>query len=467
MVISESRNNRFFILADVISIFGSSYISYLILNWPISFNPLVFGTSFFVNLFILILVSLVSSLSVGLYNAKLRESFASVVRRIFVSTTLVYFVMGVVVSNVFTGFRIGNNFIELTIIILIFMMIVQRYYTYDEHALGFGRKRIIIFGAGERASIIEKRMRRKVDQKDFELIGYVPMKGDVGLDVIPVQKLLFMELNGLTKFVLDKDIDCIVIACDERRNVLPVDSLFECRIRGVEIIDILDFLERETGQVAVNLIYPSWVIYSNGFQSDNYVRISLDYAFNVLMAIIVLLVTWPFMLITAILIYLEDGYKTGASIFYTQERVGLGGMAFKIYKFRSMHPDAELNGAQWAAKRDNRTTRIGAFIRKYRIDELPQLINIFKGEMGFVGPRPERPEFVKELVKVIPYYNQRHNVKPGLTGWAQLKYPYGSSQEDSMEKLKYDIYYIKHRSILFDLFILIRTVEIVLFGKGR
>jgi lipopolysaccharide/colanic/teichoic acid biosynthesis glycosyltransferase len=173
------------------------------------------------------------------------------------------------------------------------------------------------------------------------------------------------------------------------------------------------------------------------------------------------------MLVTAVMIYIDDGRKSGASIFYTQERVGLGGNTFKIYKFRSMRPNAEQNGAQWASKGDNRTTRIGKFIRKYRIDELPQLINVFKGEMGFVGPRPERPEFVSGLVKVIPYYNQRHNVKPGITGWAQLKYPYGASQDDSLEKLKYDIYYIKHRSVLLDLFILIRTVEVILFGKGR
>jgi lipopolysaccharide/colanic/teichoic acid biosynthesis glycosyltransferase len=183
------------------------------------------------------------------------------------------------------------------------------------------------------------------------------------------------------------------------------------------------------------------------------------------MGFFLFLVTWPVMLITALLIKLEDGMK--APIFYSQERVGLDGQAFNIVKFRSMRIDAEKNGAQMAAKDDDRTTRIGKAIRKYRIDELPQIYNVMVGDMGFVGPRPERPQFVQQLIKNIPYYNERHNVKPGLTGWAQLKYPYGATEKDSLEKLKYDLYYIKHRSFMLDLLILIRTVEIVLFGKGR
>ena len=171
------------------------------------------------------------------------------------------------------------------------------------------------------------------------------------------------------------------------------------------------------------------------------------------------------MLITALIIKIEDGIR--APIFYHQDRVGLDGKVFRIVKFRSMHTNAETNGAVWASTDDQRTTRIGNFIRKYRIDELPQIYNVLRGEMGFVGPRPERPEFVQNLIRAIPYYNERHNVTPGLTGWAQLKYPYGSTEDDAQEKLKYDLYYIKHRSFLLDLNILIRTVEVVLFGKGR
>ena len=173
------------------------------------------------------------------------------------------------------------------------------------------------------------------------------------------------------------------------------------------------------------------------------------------------------MLLTAIVIFFDDVNVKNASVFYKQERVGLNGSLFNIIKFRSMRPDAEKDGAKWATTNDTTVTKVGQFIRKYRIDELPQLLNIFRGEMSFIGPRPERPQFVEQLIREIPYYNQRHNVKPGLAGWAQLNYPYGASVEDSMEKLKFDLYYVKHQSLMLDILILIRTVEVVLFGKGR
>jgi sugar transferase (PEP-CTERM system associated) len=258
-----------------------------------------------------------------------------------------------------------------------------------------------------------------------------------------------------------------VIACDQRRGTLPVEILFDCRLRGVAVTDLLDFMERETGQIVVNLMYPSWVIYSNGFNSQNYLRDALDYSINCLMATVVLLLAWPFMLLTAIIIFFEDVNVKNASVFYKQERVGLNGQLFNIIKFRSMRLDAEKDGAKWATANDSRVTKVGHFIRKFRIDELPQLLNIFRGEMSFIGPRPERPQFVEQLIREIPYYNQRHNVKPGLAGWAQLNYPYGASVEDSMEKLKFDLYYVKHQSLMLDILILIRTVEVVLFGKGR
>ena len=326
----------------------------------------------------------------------------------------------------------------------------------------------MVLGAGERASIIEKRMRRDVDRLGFELLGFVPVPGDNREDGIKNEKIIHVKVDeNLRNFVVENDIEEIVIACDQRRGTLPIETLFDCRLRGIEVTDLLDFMERETGQIAVNLMYPSWVIYSNGFHSQNYLRDALDYSVNAVLALFVLIFAWPFMLITALIIYLDDGRRTGTSVFYKQERVGQNGRLFKIIKFRSMRPDAEKDGAKWASKNDDRVTRIGHFIRKYRIDELPQLINVFRGEMSFIGPRPERPEFVEQLVKEVPYYNQRHNVKPGLAGWAQLNYPYGASVEDSMEKLKFDLYYVKHQSLLLDILILIRTVEIVLFGKGR
>jgi sugar transferase (PEP-CTERM system associated) len=353
--------------------------------------------------------------------------------------------------------------LALSSLITLITASIFRYFTLQIDFFGFNKRRVMVLGAGERASIIEKRMRRDVDRQSFYMHGFIVMDGDSDTGIQNETKI---ELeDSLVSYALENDIDEIVVASDERRNNLPVDELFACKIRGVEITEILDFIERETGQIAVNLIYPSWVIYSNGFASANYLRNTLDWIFNASMGFFLFLFTWPIMLVTAILIKLDEGIR--APVFYFQERVGLDGQAFNIVKFRSMRIDAEKDGARMASENDDRTTKIGKFIRKYRVDELPQIYNVMRGDMGFVGPRPERPEFVQDLIKNLPYYNERHNVKPGLTGWAQLKYPYGATQEDSLEKLKYDLYYIKHRSFLLDILILIRTVEIVLFGKGR
>jgi len=408
------------------------------------------------------LVVQLSLLALGLYNSKLRENFRGIVRRLLVSVAIGFFIVTLI--NPLYGEH--SLKIELLALAALFSLIIDsafRYFTLQVDFFGFSKRVVLVLGAGDRASIIEKRMRRDVDRQGFYMHGFVIMPGDTETGIVNENRI---KLEGsLVNYALEHGIDEIVVASDERRNNLPVDELFACKIRGVEITEILDFIERETGQIAVNLIYPSWVIYSNGFASGNHLRNTLDWVFNASIALVLMLITWPVMLITAILIKLDEGMS--APIFYLQERVGLDGQAFNIYKFRSMRIDAEKNGAQMASENDDRTTSIGKFIRKYRVDELPQILNVIRGDMGFVGPRPERPEFVQQLIKNLPYYNERHNVKPGLTGWAQLKYPYGSTQEDSLEKLKYDLYYIKHRSFMLDLLILIRTVEIVLFGKGR
>jgi sugar transferase (PEP-CTERM system associated) len=416
----------------------------------------------FIHSVVFALVVQLSCLAMGLYDSKLRENIRGVIRRLLVSIAIGFFIVSLV--NPFYGS--GSLAIELLAaasLVSFFLVCGVRYFTLQIDFFGLNKRNILVLGAGERASIIEKRMRRDVDRQGFFMHGFVVMNGDADHGIVNENRI---NLDcSLVNYALEHQIDEIVVANDERRENLPVDELFACKIRGVEITEILDFIERETGQIAVNLIYPSWVIYSNGFASANHLRNTLDWIFNATMGFFLFLVTWPVMLITALLIKLEDGMK--APIFYSQERVGLDGQAFKIVKFRSMRIDAEKNGAQMASKDDDRTTRIGKAIRKYRIDELPQIYNVMMGDMGFVGPRPERPEFVQQLIKNIPYYNERHNVKPGLTGWAQLKYPYGATEKDSLEKLKYDLYYIKHRSFMLDLLILIRTVEIVLFGKGR
>jgi len=408
------------------------------------------------------LVVQLSSLALGLYNSKLRENYRGIVRRLLVSVAIGFFI-ATLLNPLYGRHALEIELLALSALVSLIAASAFRYITLQVDFFGFNKRVVLVLGAGDRASIIEKRMRRDVDRQGFYMHGFVIMPGDTENGIVNENRI---ELDGsLVNYALEHGIDEIVVASDERRDNLPVDELFACKIRGVEITEILDFIERETGQIAVNLIYPSWVIYSNGFASANHLRNTLDWVFNAGIALFMVIVTWPVMLITAILIKLDEGMS--APIFYLQERVGLDGQAFNIYKFRSMRIDAEKNGAQMASENDDRTTTIGKFIRKYRVDELPQILNVLRGDMGFVGPRPERPEFVQQLIKNLPYYNERHNVKPGLTGWAQLKYPYGSTEEDSLEKLKYDLYYVKHRSFMLDLLILIRTVEIVLFGKGR
>jgi len=408
------------------------------------------------------LLNQLSALALGLYNSKLRESFRGIFRRMLMCVS-VAFCAATVINPLYGPYSLPIELVAIASSFSVFLISSFRYFTFKIDFFGFGKRNILVLGSGQRASIIERRMRRDVDRQDFTVHGFIIMEGDAP-DGIERETRINLD-ESIVEYVLTHDIDEIVVANDERRNNLPVDELFACKIRGIEITDILDFIERETGQIAVNLIYPSWVIYSNGFASNNHLRNTLDWFFNAVMALFLLLLTWPVMLIAILCMKISEGFN--APVFYKQERVGLDGEPFNMIKFRSMRLDAEKHGAQMASENDSRITKVGQYLRKYRIDELPQIWNVLHGDMGFVGPRPERPQFVQSLIKNLPYYNERHNVKPGLTGWAQLKYPYGASEADSLEKLKYDLYYIKHRSFLLDLLILVRTVEIVLFGKGR
>jgi sugar transferase (PEP-CTERM system associated) len=256
----------------------------------------------------------------------------------------------------------------------------------------------------------------------------------------------------------------VVVAMDDRRRGFPISELLQCRLSGIDVTELLTFLERETGRVRLDILHPTWMIFGEGFRRDPVRRISAR-ALDLAASLAVLTLSLPVMLLAVIAIKIEEGWR--APVFYRQRRVGLLGREFELLKFRSMRPDAEKDGqARWAVKRDPRVTRVGAFIRTTRIDELPQILCVLRGQMSFVGPRPERPEFVRELAERIPYYVERHCVKPGLTGWAQLCYAYGASEQDALEKLQYDLYYIKNHTLLFDLAIVLQTVEVVCLGKG-
>lgn len=321
------------------------------------------------------------------------------------------------------------------------------------------RQRVLILGAGKNADLINSRMRRDSDRRSFVVVGFVPVAGQ---PVLVREDLLIQPDGGLVELAERLQIDELVIAPDERRGGLPMEEMLNCVQRGISVIDLSTFFEREAGMVQLNVLDPSWLVFSGGFDYSTPRRLSKRF-FDLLAATILLLLAWPVMLVVALAVWLEDG----SPILYRQTRVGERGEHFELIKFRSMRVDAEKDGvARWATKDDDRSTRVGRFIRLTRLDELPQLFAVLAGSMSFVGPRPERPHFVSMLNEEIRYYSVRHCVKPGLTGWAQLRYPYGASVRDAEEKLKFDLFYVKNHGLVFDLMILLQTVEVVLFGRG-
>jgi sugar transferase (PEP-CTERM system associated) len=321
------------------------------------------------------------------------------------------------------------------------------------------KRRVLVYGAGSAAASLAS-LRRSADRRGFALVGFVQPAEESRS--VPAERLL--DPQGNLRTLCERlGINEVVVAMDDRRRGFPIRDLLDCRLAGVDVTELLTFLERETGRVRLDVLNPSWMIFGQGFRRDP-VRLFSSRMLDLAASLMVLAISLPAMLVTIIAIKIEDGLTAPA--LYSQRRVGLGGREFRVLKFRSMRQDAEANGAVWAQRADPRVTRVGAVIRKLRIDELPQILNVLRGHMSFIGPRPERPEFVAELAEKIPYYVQRHSVKPGITGWAQLCYPYGSSEQDALEKLQYDLYYIKNNNLLFDLAILVQTAEVVLLGKG-
>jgi sugar transferase (PEP-CTERM system associated) len=327
----------------------------------------------------------------------------------------------------------------------------------DAHAF---KRRVLVIGTGRRAARVAELERFNGCSHRFHVVGYLPVNGSHN-DVDP--RLIIREDGSLESIAQKHRIDEIIVGVRERRNGnVPIIDLLERKIGGTNVIDLPTFFERETGRVQLDSVDPSWFVFSDGFRNGGLHRL-LKRAFDICLSSVLLLATLPLMLLTAFAIWLESGRP----LFYRQDRIGVGGHPFKLLKFRSMRTDAESDGApRWAQLNDSRCTRVGRIIRKLHLDELPQLINVLKGEMSFVGPRPERPGFVAQLSKELKYYVYRHAVKPGLTGWAQISYPYGASVEDAKEKLQYDLYYIKNQSLFLDLVIFAQTAHIVLFGKG-
>ncbi|WP_176591417.1 TIGR03013 family XrtA/PEP-CTERM system glycosyltransferase [Sphingobium sp. EM0848] len=320
------------------------------------------------------------------------------------------------------------------------------------------KRRLVVLGAGNRANRIRDIEQRK--GSGFLVVGYIAMND--GAQVIP-EAINRSAIYNLADFVVRLGASEVVLALEERRNALPLADLLRIKTTGVHVNEISTFLERETGRIDLDSVNPSWLIFSDGFSAGRRLSSIAKRLFDIAASLILLLLTGPVILLAAILVKLDSK----GPAFYRQQRVGLYGEEFWIVKLRTMRQDAEVSGqAVWAEKDDPRITRLGYWLRKLRIDELPQTWTVLKGEMSFVGPRPERRQFVEDLEQHLRYYAERHMVKPGITGWAQINYPYGASIEDARHKLEYDLYYAKNYTPFLDLLILIQTLRVILWPEG-
>ena len=316
---------------------------------------------------------------------------------------------------------------------------------------------ILLVGTGLLASDIAREI-EGVQDSVYRIKGFV---GDTEPDYNPYKAPVRATLDDFAELLSTHELERIIVALDNPRGATPISALLNCKMRGITIEQSTTFYERVTGKILVERIAPSWIIFSDGFSLSRW-KYLLKRVMDLVFSFILLTISLPVLLLTALLIKLESP----GPVFYCQERVGEGNRIFRIIKFRSMGQDAEKNGAVWAKVNDDRVTRVGEVIRRLRIDELPQLWNVMKGDMSLVGPRPERKIFVDDLEKKIPYYTIRHKLKPGVTGWAQVCYPYGASELDALKKLEYDLYYLKNVSIAFDLLVIFKTIKTVLFKKG-
>jgi sugar transferase (PEP-CTERM system associated) len=392
-----------------------------------------------------------------LYDLTIVHSNSALLVRILQAAGAAAIVLAVV-SMLMPSLIIGHGIFLTSLWMLLIAIPVWRLafngLTHDPHL----EERVLIIGTGSLASTIARQIAAQHDFA-YRIVGFLeePSGKEATVNGLPV----LGTPADLPRLVAQHDVARIVVSLADRRGRLPIHELLQAKLAGVRVEDAATTYERITGKILTDGLNPSWLIFSDGFCSSRATR-TVKRIFDLLFAGIGLILAAPLMLMTAVAIRLESR----GPIFYCQERMGEGGSTFTLCKFRSMRADAEAGTPVWAKDHDDRVTRVGRFIRLTRLDELPQLWNVLRGDMSFVGPRPERPYFVQQLAAAIPFYTERHAVKPGVTGWAQVKYRYGASIEDAMEKLRYDLYYIKHLSIVFDLTIVIDTVKVILSGKG-
>ena len=399
---------------------------------------------------------LTAMISVGVYGPESLRSMRFAAARLLVAISL-----GIIALS-FVDFALGSqNFWRSTLAygmaLAIVLLMLNRLIVGGILGASAFRRRVLVLGAGDRAQRL--RLLGERPESGFVIVGYIGMSES---QPVVEEAIARSAIHNLNRFVENLGVSEVVLALEERRNSLPLKDLLRIKTAGVHVNDFSSFLERETGRVDLDTVNPSWLIFSDGFSSGRAVSSVAKRIFDILASALLLALTAPVIVLFALLVKLDSR----GPAFFRQVRVGLYGQPFEVIKLRSMRTDAEAAGAQWAQKDDPRVTRLGKFIRKVRIDELPQTWSVLKGEMSFVGPRPERPEFVADLEEQLPYYAERHMVKPGITGWAQVNYPYGASITDSRHKLEYDLYYAKNYTPFLDLLIILQTIRVVLWHEG-
>jgi sugar transferase (PEP-CTERM system associated) len=400
--------------------------------------------------------------AMGMYQLDFEEGL----RHPFFMKLMPSFVMGFMILTlvfyVAPDLYFGRGVLLFVFAIAAIGIFVSRIVFFKTSEARFLQSRILFLGGGPLAKECSDLATQNNGYHKYDIAGFIPIATEE-LCVANANVLKVRDGDSLVKLARQHNVEEIVVSVQNRRGGFPIKELLDCKLQGVKVTDAATFFERETCQIRVDSLQPSWLVFGGGFD-QSFARTFMKRSFDLICSMIILALTFPLMLLAALLIWFEDR----GPIFYAQERVGKDGKSFKVLKFRSMRVDAEKAGKpQWAAQNDPRVTRVGNFMRKTRIDELPQILNVFKGEMSFVGPRPERPYFVEQLIEVVPYYNVRHSIKPGITGWAQVRYGYGSSAEDALQKLQYDLYYVKNNSLFLDFLILINTLKVVLFRSGR
>ena len=452
--------NIFFFIGEGIVIFAAVMVA----NWLI-LNVGLFGLDRWLCLKIF-LISLVCQTCLyynDLYDLKVTDTYQELgIRLLQALGTAAIILAGIYL--LFPKTIVGSGIFAVSIVFVIILIVSWRFFYALILSHGLFNQKVILLGSDSLAQNILKEI---IDRKDSGYTIAVNVRdasesSDFSCEQLHTEVICKKDYDGLCELADQLDIKKVVVAIKERRGALPLKELVKCRVKGIDVIEGTSFYEMLAGKLIVDQINPAWIIFSEGFYKSRTRRV-IKRSIDLIISLTMLILFSPLVIVTAILIKIDSP----GPVLFSQERVGKNKEPYMLYKFRSMVEDAEKqSGPVWASDNDKRTTRVGRIIRKWRIDEIPQLWNVLKGDMSFVGPRPEREFFVQQLEEIIPYYGERFSVKPGITGWAQVCYGYGASVDDTVEKVNYDLFYIKNMSSFMDMMIILRTIKIVLFGKG-